>query len=110
MRERRKNEIMYYKKIEKQYGYEKFSGSFLESAKIMLESKLFITVDTCWAWISSGYSKETIGLYSYGYYNGSSTAKNWCPINPNLTFLEKYNLNNIEVEIILNEVRNKLSI
>ena len=95
---------------DQQYGFEKFSGSFLESAKIMLESKLFITVDTCWAWISSGYSKETIGLYSYGYYHGARTAKNWCPINQNLTFLEDYNLNNIEIEIILDEIKNRFSI
>jgi hypothetical protein len=93
-----------------QYGSEKFSGSFIDSAKIMLESKLFITVDTCWAWISSGYSKKTIGLYSIDYYHNAKSSKNWQPINANAVYLEENNLNNINIERILNEIKNKLSI
>lgn len=86
------------------YASEKFAGSFKESAKLVIESKLLVTVDTCWAWISSGYEKKTLGLYSYNYYPHAKTSKNWQAINSNAIYLEADLLQNIEKETIKNAI------
>jgi ADP-heptose:LPS heptosyltransferase len=86
------------------YASEKFSGTFKESAKLVIESKLLITVDTCWAWIASGYKKKTLGLYSYNYYPNAKTSKNWQAINENAIYLESDLLRNIETENIKNGI------
>ena len=86
------------------YADERFSGSFLEVAKFVLESKLLVSVDTSWSWIASGYEKSVVGLYSSNYYFGAKTAKNWQPINRNAIYLESENVNDINSELVLNEI------
>lgn len=90
------------------YSDDRFNGSFLDATKFMLESKLLVTVDTSWAWIASGYSKSVVGLYSYSYYPGSTTAKNWQPVNSNAAYLEASNVNDINIDEILESIKNHL--
>jgi ADP-heptose:LPS heptosyltransferase len=82
----------------------RFSGSFFECVKFVLSCDLLITVDSAMSWIASGYSFPTLGLYSYSYYYGAKTSKNWQPINPNGLFLESEHVNKIEDEAILNGI------
>lgn len=86
----------------------KFIGTFFDATKFLLESKFFITVDTCWSWIASGYNKPTIGLYSYNYYKGSTSSKNWQPINDNALYIDSDNVNNIQIETIFDAITQQL--
>jgi hypothetical protein len=67
---------------------QRFVGTFFDTVKVALGCKMVVTVDSALAWIMSGYSHPTIGLYSSGYYAGATSATNWQPINPNAIYLE----------------------
>ena len=56
------------------------------------------------AWIASGYSFPTFGIYSYNYYPNATTAKNWQPINPNAKYIEKDKISNITLELLSEEI------
>ena len=56
------------------------------------------------AWIASGYSFPTFGIYGYSYYPHANTAKNWQPINPNSKYVEKDKISNITLELLSEEI------
>lgn len=83
----------------------RFVGTFFDTIKFVLSCDFLLTVDSAISWIASGYSFPVLGLYSYNYYSGASTSKNWQPINPNALYLEEnivenINLNSIESSIL----------
>ncbi len=75
-------------------------GTFQESVEFLLGCDALITVDTAMAWIASGYSIPTVGLYGYQYYPMAKTAKNWQPINPNAIYVESPKVSDIIPERI----------
>jgi ADP-heptose:LPS heptosyltransferase len=82
----------------------RFVGTFFDTIKFVLSCDLLITVDSAIAWIASGYSFPVLGLYSYTYYSGATTSKNWQPINPNAIYLEENIVDNIHIETIKNSI------
>jgi ADP-heptose:LPS heptosyltransferase len=76
----------------------------------MLACDALITVDTAMAWISSGYSFPTLGLYGYEYYPMAQTSKNWQPVNPNAVYVESGKVSDIIVERIEIGLRKLLKI
>jgi ADP-heptose:LPS heptosyltransferase len=75
-------------------------GTFQESVEYLLTCHALITVDTAMAWIASGYSFPTVGLYGYQYYPLAKTAKNWQPVNPNAIYVESGRVSDIIPERI----------
>jgi len=82
----------------------RFAGSFFDSIKFTLSCDFLFTVDSAMAWIASGYSFSTLGIYSYSYYPHVTTAKNWQPINPNARYIEKDKISNITLDTISEEI------
>lgn len=78
----------------------RFVGTFFDTIKFVLSCDLLITVDSAISWIASGYKFPVLGLYSYTYYYGATTSKNWQPINPNAIYLEENIVNNISLDQI----------
>jgi ADP-heptose:LPS heptosyltransferase len=91
-------------KNEEKYGDIQISDFFI-GAKTLVETGLLLTVDTCWAWIASGYKVPTVGLYGFSYYPNAKTAKNWMPINPNAEYLESTNVSNIQIDEIITSIK-----
>jgi ADP-heptose:LPS heptosyltransferase len=85
---------------EPQICQQRFVGPFAWSVAKMLGSVALITIDTAMAWIASGYSQPTVGLYGYSYYPMAKTAKNWQPVNPNAIYVESAKVSDIIVERI----------
>ena len=56
------------------------------------------------AWIASGYSFPTFGIYAYNYYPHVTTSKNWQPINPNAKYIEKDKISNITLDLVSEEI------
>lgn len=86
--------------------YDYFKGDFFDSIKVMLGTKLLVTIDSALSWIASGYNFPTIGLYNQNYYAqyGAITSKNWQPINPNGIYLESADVNNINIDNIKDNI------
>ena len=84
----------------------RFTGSFFDSIKFVLSCDFLLTVDSAMAWIASGYSFPTIGIYAYTYYPHVITSKNWQPINPNAIYLEKDKISNINIDAISKAIDN----
>jgi len=82
----------------------RFSGSFFDSIKFTLSCDYLFTVDSAMAWIASGYSFPTFGIYAYNYYPHVTTSKNWQPVNPNAKYIEKDKISNITLELISEEI------
>lgn len=82
----------------------RFVGSFFDSIRFTLSCDFLFTVDSAMAWIASGYSFPTLGIYSYTYYPNVTTSKNWQPVNPNSIYIEKDKICNISLESISEEV------
>lgn len=74
----------------KHKNYRSINLDFFEAIKIMLSTKMLISIDSAMIWIASGYKFPTIGLYNQNYYSnrGAFTSKNWQPINPNSQYIE----------------------
>ena len=79
---------------------DRFLSTLQGTAEFVKKSAALITIDTAMAWIASGFSHPTIGLYSYKYYPMATTAKNWMPVNPNAIYLESNSVSNIISEKI----------
>lgn len=82
--------------------------NFIEAAQVLYSSKLQITTDTSWAWIGSAYKVNCLGLYGYNYKNQNNIA-NHLPVNPNATYLSERNIKNIDINLIIDTILNKLS-
>ena len=80
--------------------------SFLEILPIIANCKLLITGDTSICWIASTLEVKTLGLFARGCHPNSINSKNWQPINPNAIYLEADNVNNINLDKIVTEVKN----
>lgn len=86
----------------------RFIGPFEQSIETMLACDALITVDTAMAWIASGYSMPTVGLYGYEYYPMAKTAKNWQPVNPNAIYVESGKVSDIIPERIEEAIKSIL--
>lgn len=84
---------------------DRFLSTLQGSAEFVKKSCALITVDTAMAWIASGFSHPTIGLYSYSYYPMARTAKNWQPVNPNAIYLESKKVSDIILQDIENAIK-----
>jgi ADP-heptose:LPS heptosyltransferase len=78
----------------------RFVGSFFDTVKFVLSCDLLVTVDSAIAWIVSGYSFPTVGLYCNTYYPLAETSVNWRPINPNAVYIEEQKVDDIKLESI----------
>ncbi len=81
---------------------------FVKSVEIMTTCQALITVDTAMAWIASGYSVPTIGLYGYSYYPMAKTSVNWQPVNPNAIYVESAKVSDIILERIEEAIKSIL--
>lgn len=90
--------------------YDCFNDNFFNAIKAMLSCKMLITIDSAMSWIASGYKFPTLGLYNRNYYieAGATTSKNWQPINPNATYIEDHDVNNIDLNLIKTAVKNHI--
>jgi ADP-heptose:LPS heptosyltransferase len=84
--------------------------NWLDTVRLMLGCKCLITVDTACSWIASAYSFPTIGLYGSEYYirNGNNYISSIQPINPNATYLDANNVNDIPIELIVKNIKKML--
>jgi ADP-heptose:LPS heptosyltransferase len=81
---------------------------FFEAIKIMLSTKILISIDSAMLWIASGYKFPAIGLYNRNYYSnyGAFTSKNWQPINPNAQYIESDSMLNIDLNLLEENIKN----
>ena len=81
--------------------------SLIEACKNLLDSSLHISIDCGIGWISSGYQKNTIGIYTN---SQSDMIHPWShmPINKNASYLYYKNIKNINVEEIFELILKKL--
>lgn len=83
--------------------------SIFDATVLMLSTKMLITVDTLWAWASSGYSFPTIGLYAPNYPNMPiDRVCSHMPVNTSSTYLVGNTVNDISVDQIIEEIKYKL--
>lgn len=76
----------------------KLDLSYFESVKYMLGLDALISTDTGMRWVSSAYDFPTVGLDSNQYYGDRIQAIQ--PINPNAVYLDAFNCNEIDEEMI----------
>jgi len=76
--------------------------NYFNSVVNMLSCKALVTINTGMSWVSSAYSKKTLGLYSienWGYHNLISSSI-YEPINPNAIYLRGQHPDTIDLELI----------
>lgn len=84
-------------------------STYFNSVKSMLGTKLLLHTDTGMGWIASGYQHPSLGLYSNAYY-GADKVNNIQPRNPNATYFDAPNVNDIPLETIFAALRTRLSL
>jgi ADP-heptose:LPS heptosyltransferase len=87
--------------------YEPIGGSIFDDIKIALSCRFLLTTDTGMNWITSGYKAKVLALYSCLSYPTYAPIINRAPRNPNAIYLENYNIQDIDFELIKDSV-NKL--
>lgn len=87
-------------------GATKINGFYEDSVRMMVASRLFITVDTGLCWCASGFKKNLIGLYSDEYYS-PQFVKNIQPVNPNAAYLSARSIARISDELIFEAIKSK---
>jgi len=85
----------------------KINGFYEDAVKMMIASRLFITVDTGLCWCASGFKKNLIGLYANEYYT-PEFVKNIQPVNPNATYLDAKSIAHISDDLIFEVIKNKI--
>lgn len=83
-------------------GFYKFEGTYFQSIVTMLGGLFLVSADTGMIWAASAYNHPTLGFYSYGFYPGATTAKNWIPKNINQTSFESDYVSNIDISLLPN--------
>lgn len=83
-------------------------GGYFESVREMLGSSLLLHTDTGAGWVASGYKHPQLGLYGHRYY-GADKVCNIQPRNPNATYLDAPNVNEIPLETIFVAIKERLS-
>lgn len=88
--------------------FDSINTSFFEAIKIMLSTKMLISIDSSMLWIASGYKFPAIGLYNKNYYSnyGANTSKNWQPVNPNAKYIEGNSLLDIDLSTLEECIKN----
>lgn len=81
-----------------------FIGSYFESVKVVLGSRLLLHTDTGMGWIASGYKHPQLGLYGHRYY-GEKNVRNIQPVNPNGVYLDAPVVNDISVPVIVQTLK-----
>ena len=83
---------------------EKPDFSMLEAARLLYSSRLHITADTSFSWISSSYKHLTIGVYTN---NLPYMIDSWShrPINSNAYYFHRDNLENLAIEEIIIKIK-----
>lgn len=84
--------------------YEPLGGEIFEDVKIALSCKFLLTADTGMNWILSGYQAKVLSLYSCLSYPVYAPLINRAPRNPNAIYLENYNIENINFELIKDSI------
>lgn len=84
-------------------------GSILDDVKIAYSCKMLITVDTGMNWIMSGYKQKVLGFLCPTSYPIYAPIINRMPINPSATYLEHYNMNDINFSLIKQKIMDILN-
>lgn len=80
--------------------------SLIDAAQLLYSSKLHLTCDTSFGWISSAYQHPTIGFYTNNLpYMSKQTSKNIQPINPNSYYFHRDNLLDLNTEEIILKIK-----
>ena len=86
----------------------KVNGTYLDSVKNLLGTKLLVTCDTGMSWVASAYQHPTVGFYAWGYNPVSGTSKNWQPVNPNADYIEDVSVLKIAKKDIITAIHRRL--
>ena len=82
--------------------------SYFESVRNILGCKLMVMGDSGLNWLLSGYDFPVLGMYSNKYY-GADKIAHIQPVNPNGTYLDAPNVNDIPLEVIFAAIKEKLN-
>jgi ADP-heptose:LPS heptosyltransferase len=80
--------------------------SLIQAAQLLYSSKLHLTCDTSFGWISSAYQHKTIGFYTNNLpFMTEEASKNIQPINPNAYYFHRDNLANLQIDEIIIKIQ-----
>lgn len=85
------------------------STSLTGAVDLICSSRLHLTIDTAFSWISSAYDRPLVGLYGRNYPDmvpGRQVSHN--PINPNALYLNTEKVDNLPVELIIERLKSML--
>ncbi len=88
-------------------GTKKPELNWVEAAQILYSSKLVLTTDSVWSWLSSAYECSTVGFYCHNYPNMVKQFSH-LPVNENATYLVGKKMDDIPLETILKVIEEKL--
>lgn len=87
--------------------FDPIGQTIFEDVKVALSCRFLLTADTGMNWILSGYQSKVLGLYSALSYPTYAPLINRTPRNKNAIYLENYNIQDINFELIKDSI-NKL--